>query len=389
MPKLTKRSVEVLPVADKDYLVFDNDLSCFGVRVFPSGIKSYLIQYRSGGRSRRVTIGKHGTLTADEARKKGKELLGAIAKGDNPAEAISQHHGAPTVAQVAERFYREHVLERCKPSTQKEYRRSIDLFIKPAIGPFKIVDVTRPDLAQLHHKMRDKPYQANRTLGILSKLFNLAEVWGLRPDGSNPTRHIPKYKEQKRERFLSKLELDRLGQVLAQSEADSSHVVAAFRLLILTGCRLGEIQTLRWSYITGGYLNLPDSKTGARRIPLAPNTQELLDRLPRLPDNDFVIAGAKPKQAVTDLQKPWRRIRTKAKLEAVRIHDLRHTYASNAVMNGVPLVMVGKLLGHTQIQTTMRYAHLADDPIRAAAAQVSNLLGSSISGGGDSAAIAI
>ncbi|WP_171172765.1 site-specific integrase [Ruegeria sp. HKCCA0370] len=370
MPKLTKRAVEALPVEAKDYFVWDSQIAGFGVRVMPSGAKTYQAQYRKGGRTRRVSIGRHGKITVDEARKLAKEVMGQVAKGENPAEEISQHRRAPTVAALCERFFETHVRERCKPSTQGEYRRAIDLFIVPAIGSFKVVDVERKDIAELHHKFRDKPYQANRTLGVLSKMFNLAEIWGLRPDGSNPCRHVPKYREEKRERFLSQDELQRLGQVLADAELDGSEspfVVAAFRLLILTGCRLGEIQTLQWSFITDVGMELPDSKTGARRIPLPQAARAVLSTLPQLPDNPYVIAGAVPGHYVTDLQKPWRRIRKLAGLHDVRIHDLRHTYASNAVSSGMPIQMVGRLLGHSQIQTTMRYAHLADDPVRRAA----------------------
>ncbi len=370
MPKLTKRAVEALPVESKDYFEWDCQIAGFGVRVMPSGAKTYQAQYRKGGRTRRVSIGRHGKITVDEARKLAKELMGQVAKGENPAEEIAQHRRAPTVAALCERFFDTHVKERCKPSTQGEYRRAIDLFIVPAIGSFKVVDVERKDIAELHHKFRDKPYQANRTLGVLSKMFNLAEIWGLRPDGSNPCRHVPKYREEKRERFLSQAELQRLGQVLAEVEQDGSEtpfVVAAFRLLILTGCSLGEIQTLQWSFITDAGMELPDTKTGARRIPLPLAARAVLSALPRLPDNPYVVAGAVPDHYATDLQKPWRRIRKRAGLNDVRIHDLRHTYASNAVSSGMPIQMVGRLLGHSQIQTTMRYAHLADDPVRQAA----------------------
>jgi len=187
------------------------------------------------------------------------------------SEHSGQHRRAPSVGALCERFFDTHVLENCKPTTQAEYRRAINKFIKPAIGAFRVVDVERKDIAELHNKHRPVPYQANRTLGVLSKMFNLAEVWGLRPDGSNPCRHVPKYREKKRERFLSQGELQRLGQVLTDVEAEGSEtpfIVAAFRLLILTGCRLGEIQTLKWTYVTLRHMELPDTKTGARRIPL-------------------------------------------------------------------------------------------------------------------------
>lgn len=378
MPKLTKRAVDALLPNAKDYFVWDTQIAGFGIRIMPSGAKTYQAQYRKGGRTRRVSVGRHGKITVDEARKLAKEIMGQVAKGENPAEDISQHRKAPTIAALCERFFESHVKERCKPSTQGEYRRAIDLFINPAIGSFKIIDVERKDIAELHHKFRDKPYQANRTLGVLSKMFNLSEIWGLRPDGSNPCRHVPKYREIKRERYLSANELQRLGQVLTDVELEGSetrHVVAAFRLLILTGCRLGEIQTLKWEYITDNGMELPDTKTGARRIPLPTAARAILSTLPRHSGNPFVIEGKLEGKHATDFQHPWRRIRERAGLANVRIHDLRHTYASNAVSSGMPIQMVGRLLGHSQIQTTMRYAHLADDPVRRAAEENAERLG--------------
>lgn len=370
MPKLTKRVIDALHSEDKDYFVWDTQIAGFGIRILPSGAKTYQAQYRKGGRTRRVSVGRHGKITVDEARKLAKEIMGQVAKGENPAEEISQHRKAPTVAALCERFFEAHVMERCKPSTQGEYRRAIDLFIVPAMGSFKVMDVERKDIAELHHKFRDKPYQANRTLGVLSKMFNLSEIWGLRPDGSNPCRHVPKYREVKRQRYLSNAELQRLGQVLSDAErmgSETPFIIAAFRLLILTGCRLGEIQTLKWEYITPDGMELPDTKTGARRIPLPTAARSVLSALPRFADNPYIIAGKVTGRHATDFQHPWRRIREKAGLANVRIHDLRHTYASNAVSSGMPIQMVGRLLGHTQLQTTMRYAHLADDPVRRAA----------------------
>ena len=379
MAKLTKRAVDALEPAAKDYFVWDSQIAGFGLRVMPSGAKTYQAQYRKGGRTRRVSVGRHGKITVEEARKLAKEIMGQVAKGENPAEDVSQHRKAPTIAALCERFFEAHAKERCKPSTQKEYRRAIDLFIVPAIGSFKVVDVERRDIAELHHKFRDKPYQANRTLGVLSKMFNLAEIWGLRPDGSNPCRHVPKYREVKRERYLNQNELQRLGHVLSEVERDGTEtpfVVAAFRLLLLTGCRLGEIQTLKWDYITDTGMELPDTKTGARRIPLPQPARDVLTHLPRSPGNPYVIEGKIAGKYATDLQHPWRRIRARAGLAGVRIHDLRHTYASNAVSSGMPIQMVGRLLGHSQIQTTMRYAHLADDPVRQAAEENAARLGS-------------
>lgn len=382
MPKLTKRTVDAIAPAAKDFFVFDDEIAGFGLRVMASGKKSYMVQYRSGGRTRRVTFGRHGTITPDEARKKARELLGAVAKGENPAEEAATQRKSPTMASLCERFMAEHVAHRCKPSTQAEYRRSVDFFIKPAIGAHRVGDVARPDIAKLHHDLRHIPYQANRTLGVLSKLFNLAEVWGLRPDGSSPCRHVKKYREDKRERYLSPEELSRLGAALVEIEAESVETrsaVNAIRLLVLTGCRLGEIQTLKWSYVVGNMLKLPDSKTGAKTIYLGPAALAALTKIERLPDNPYVITGKLPGQHLTDMQRPWRRIRTRAGLDDVRIHDLRHSFASMAVAHGESLPMIGKLLGHSQVQTTARYAHLADDPMQAAAARVSAMLADALS----------
>jgi integrase len=383
MPKLTKRTVDALEPEAKDYFVWDTLIAGFGVRIMPSGAKTYQAQYRKGGRTRRISLGRHGTLTVEQARLLAKEVLGDVAKGENPAEDIAQHRKAPTVAALCERFFQAHVMERCKPSTQGEYRRAIDMFINPALGNFKLVDLERKDVAELHHKFRDKPYQANRTLGVLSKMFNLAEIWGLRPDGSNPCRHVPKYREHKRERYLSQVELQRLGNVLADAElngTETPHIIAAFRLLILTGCRLGEIQTLQWGFITDQGMELPDTKTGARRIPLPSAARAVLSTLARVDGNPYVIVGKIAGRHATDFQHPWRRIRERAGLTGVRIHDLRHTYASNAVSSGMPIQMVGRLLGHTQIQTTMRYAHLADDPVKKAAEENAERLSALVGG---------
>ncbi len=384
MPKLTKRLIESFDVRSKSYFEWDSEIKGFGIRIMPSGTRTYQVQYRKGGRTRRASIGRHGNITPDQARSKAKEIMGEVSKGENPVEEIAQHRRAPTVAALCERFFEDHVEQRCKASTQAEYRRAIDLFINPAIGNFKVVDVERRDIAELHHKFREKPYQANRTLGVLSKMFNLSEVWGLRSDGSNPCRHVPKYQEKKRERFLSQSELERLGAVLSDAELnglESPYIIAAFKLLILTGCRLSEIQKLKWDYITDKHIELPDTKTGARRIPLPSIARDVLNNLPRNPKNPYAIAGRLPNQFATDLQHPWRRIRKLADLHDVRIHDLRHTYASNAVSNGMPIQMVGRLLGHSQIQTTMRYAHLADDPVQKAADQNAQQLAGMISSG--------
>jgi integrase len=204
-------------------------------------------------------------------------------------------------------------------------------------------------------------------------MLNLAERWGLRPDGSNPCRHVERYREAKRERFLSEAELGRLGAALAageQSGAEEPAVVAALRLLVFTGCRMGEVLNLRWADVDleRRCLNLADSKTGARTVTLNAPALEVLAGLERR--SEWVIPGRDPRQPLVNLAKPWGRIRDAAKLEGVRVHDLRHSFASVAAGSGHSLLIIGGLLGHRQPTTTKRYAHLSDDPLRAASEAV-------------------
>ena len=221
---------------------------------------------------------------------------------------------------------------------------------------------------------------------MLSKFFNWAEKHGLRPDGSNPCRHVEKYREGRRERFLSQVELGRLGDALREAEQDKScspWVVAAVRLLTLTGARLNEILTLRWEHVSEEHesLFLPDSKTGRKAIHLSPPALALLQAIPRLEGNPYVICGERPGRHLVNIEKPWRRIRAAAKLDDVRLHDLRHSFASVAASGGQSLIVIGKMLGHSQPATTARYAHLADDPVKAASDAVGRHIASAMDSG--------
>ncbi len=362
--KITKRVVDTTPTPDKgETWVRDTELTGFSLRILASGSKTYQVQYRSGGATRRISLGKHGVITCDEARTEAKAILGDVSRGKDPSLERATYRSSPTVAQACERFMSEYVPTRCKGSTAKEYRRNIDLYIKPAMGTRKVADITRTDIAKLHQDHSHKPYQANRNLQVLSVIFNQCEVWGFRNDGSNPCRHVKKYPENKRERFLSPEEVQRLFHVLNECERDGSEsqsICIAIRLLALTGCRLGEIQTLKWEYIKGNSFRLPDSKTGAKTVHIGQAVLDVLASAKRIDGNPYVITGKKDVQYLTDFQKPWQRIRKKAELEGVRIHDLRHTYASFGLANGLSLAEIGKLLGHSSTQTTARYAHLAE-----------------------------
>lgn len=375
MPRLTKRLVDSAEIHPKDYFIWDSDLPGFGIRIFGSGRKSYLVQYRTGRRTRRITLGKHGALTPDEARKEARQILAAVARGADPAEEAKRERHSPTVGDLCNRFLNEHVDRHTKPKTAEGYRVLIRRFIRPRLGTFRVSDVTRADVAALHAHMNDRPYQANRAVAVLSKMFNLSEQWGWRPEMSNPCKYIKPYAEKKRERFLSPEEISRLGQVLRQVEQEGSETasaILAIRLLLLTGCRMNEVLTLKWEHVKGDRLRLPDSKTGAKTIFLGPEAMDLLQRAQRVDGNEYVIVGRADGKHLHEIQRPWRRIRARAGLNDVRLHDLRHSFASVAVAHGESLPVIGKLLGHAQPQTTAQYAHLAEDPTQGAAARISS-----------------
>ncbi|MGA8688684.1 MAG: tyrosine-type recombinase/integrase, partial [Methyloceanibacter sp.] len=285
-----------------------------------------------------------------------------------------------------DQFMIEHVKSKRKASTAREYERTAKLYIVPRLGRRAISEIKRQEVAKLHHELASKPYQANRTLALLSKFFNWAEKHGLRPDGSNPCRHVEKYRENRRERFLSEAELARLGYALRAAERDQTATpwaIAAIRLLTFTGARLSEILTLQWEHVNAehGVLMLPDSKTGRKAVHLNAPALAVLDAIPRLEGNPHVICGAKAAQHLVNLEKPWRRIRRAAGLEDVRLHDLRHSFASVSASSGHSLVVIGKMLGHSQPATTARYAHLADDSLKSASDAVAARIAAAMNGG--------
>jgi integrase len=389
--KITKRAVDALVPASSDQFLWDQDLKGFGLKVTPAGKKIYIFQYRRGGRNfptQRVKIGAHGRFTPDSARKEATRLSGTIAAGNDPAAVRADERCAPDVNDLVRRFLSEHVATKTKPRTAVEYQRLLRKIIVPALGRRRVGDIRNQDVAKLHHDLRATPYDANRALAVLSKMFNLAEKWGDRPLGSNPCRHVEKYRERKRERLLSEVELSRLGDALASYDG-SSFVVAAVKLLVFTGARLSEVLGLRWEWIDfeRGEARLPDSKTGAKTLHLPPPALEVLANLPRIEGNPYVIVGAISGARLVNLQKPWRAIRKAARLDDVRLHDLRHAFASVAAASGMGLPIIGKMLGHTQPATTARYAHLASDPVKAAAAAVAGKIEGAMRGEGRTAEV--
>ena len=385
MPKLTKRYVDAADIRPAEYFLWDQDVPGFGLRVLRSGRKSYVVQYRAGRRPRRISLGPSTVLTCEQARTRAINIIAAVRNGADPAAERDAGRCAATVKELSERFDREHISIRVKASTAKEYRRNLERFILPALGRFTVTGITRADVAKFHHDLRHIPYQANRCLEVVSKMFNLAEMWGLRPDGSNPRKHIRKYPEEKRERFLSAAELGRVGEVLREMECEGIELpsaILALRLLILTGCRLNEVMTLKWEHVhlAEKVLRLTDSKTGAKVVHLGQPAVELLGAAECIDGNPWVITGSLEGKRLSDLQPFWQRVRARAGLKDIRIHDLRHSAATAAIDAGLPLESVKGLLGHSSIAITSDlYAHRTKAGSRATADAIEKALGGAVS----------
>ncbi|MGB8841778.1 MAG: tyrosine-type recombinase/integrase [Aliidongia sp.] len=380
MPKLSKPLIAALNPTDQDVVVWDSSLPGFGLRAKASGVKTFVIQYRNrSGRSRRLSLGNLGKVTLDQARKEAVRLMGQVATGHDPAEERRMLLRSETIEQLADLYMREHCAGRCKPRTIEAHEWLLGKLIKPKLGKRKLLDLRPADVAKLHSDLQSTPYNANRALGLLRAMLNCAERWEMIPRGSNPAAIIKPYPERKRERFLSAEELEALLAALDAAEAAEMvdrYEAAAIRLLIFTGCRLSEITTLEWASVdlAQARIILDRHKTdqhGAKIIPLNAPALAVLTELPREADNPYVIVGHKTGKHLINLQRPWRRLRKAAGLDDLRIHDLRHSFASFAIGAGIPLAVIGGLLGHKSVQTTARYAHLANDPLK----QATNIVG--------------
>ena len=377
----SKQSVDRLPVADREIVFWDQHLPGFGVRVYPTGSKVYIAHARYGGKTQRVTIGRHGVWSPENARRAAATLIANIKAGKAPGRpgADSPSATGPTVAEVAEDYMTQHVDVYCKPTTQRYCRYILDRFLLPQFGSLRLGEITPDEVAALHYRLHETPIMANQVVSLLSRLFQRAVASGGAPAGGNPCRFIEKYPMRSCERFLSEQEFMRLGAVLSELEGAggiSASAAAALRLLMLTGCRRNEILTLRWEDVDLEHdeLRLRDSKTGARAVPLSPAAKQVLTTMRRQPDNPWVIFGRWSGWRLANLNASWQVVRCEAGLEDVRLHDLRHTFASRALALGESLPMIGKLLGHSQIQTTARYAHLARHSVKTAADRVADSL---------------
>ena len=417
--RITKRVVDSLRPKPNEYTVWDAQLPGFGVRVRPSGAMSYTVVYRAGsGRGapvRRFTIASVGRTTPEKARKRAQAILGAVAHGGDPAGERTAERSTPTVAELADRFMVEHIEPKRKPGTTAFYRDILNRIVKPELGTAKADKVTRAAVTRVHSKLRATPFQANRTLAVVGSMYAFAARIGAVPEGTNPARKIDKFAEHRRERFLTGAELERLGKAIREAETKgipwevdeakpkAKHLpqaknrftkigpftAAAIRLLLFTGCRLREILHLRWEHVDleRGLLFLPDSKSGRKTVILNAPAMAVLTGLKHI--GSYVVPGDSPEKPRADLKRPWEAVARRACLEGVRLHDLRHTYASFGAGGGLGLPIIGKLLGHTQASTTQRYAHLDNDPLRRAAESIGGRIKAAMDGKGSANVVAM
>lgn len=385
MPKITKRTVDTLEATSgRPSFLWDDALTGFGVKALPTGGKRYFIKYRAGGggrgaQQRWFTLGSHGQITANEARSMAQQALAAIARGSDPQQEKLERRTAATLTDLWERFTAEHLPQR-KPTTRYEYALQWRQTLAPKLGKAPVAGITRSQVDRLHKSLSSTPYRANRVIALLSRLMTLAEMWELRPQGTNPCLHVTRFRESPRERYLSAEELQRLGEsmeAMVTGREINSSAVHAIQLLLMTGARLNEILRAEWSWVDQErrVLALPDSKTGKKPVFLGDASLIVLERQRVFSGGSrFIFPAARGEGPMINLRKSWQRICDRAGLPDVRLHDLRHTAASIAVGQGASLPIIGRLLGHSQAQTTQRYAHVSADPALSAA----NALGAAV-----------
>ena len=402
--KITKRVVDSLKLGAT---VWDGEVRGFGVRRQRRD-KVYVLKYRFQGRQRWLAIGKHGSpWTTEEARKEAKRLLGKVADGKDPADTRDEVKNDLTVSELCDLYVAEGSTTK-RPSTIASDDGRIERHIKPLLGKKRCRNITRADVERMMQDIangktaadiKTGPHgraivkggrgTATKAVTLLGAIFTFAVNRGLRPE--NPVHGVQTFKSKKYERFLSPAELGRLGEVLSAAEGEGVNpsAVNAIRLLVMTGCRKGEILSLQWRDVDfeRSCFRLPESKTGAKVVPVGAAVLKLLEGLPKIEGNEFVLPGDKEGAHFVGLPKVWREIRGRAELGDVRLHDLRHSFASVGAAGGDSLFMIGKLLGHRQSGTTARYAHLADDPLKAAADRISGTIAAAMKGHADGAEV--
>lgn len=380
---LTQRVVEgARPKADR-YWLWDDQVKGFGCRIAPAGRRTYYVKYRTLTSTQRLMkLGDHGILSLRQARDHAKEMLAAVRRGEDPAQARQEGRAAPVMADLGERFLREYARVHKKPSSVRMDEKNLERHILPWLGARKVAEVTHAEVARLHQRIGEKtPGAANRVLALLSKMFNLAEKWSLRRASTNPCRHVTKFKERKIERYVAASEYARLDAVIREAERTGKLAAVgalAFRLLMMTGCRLGEILALQWRDVEldRGELVLRDSKTGGRRVPLGDEPAMLLRDHHATTRRSIGWVLPRPGREAEPLTAAWmwtrwRWLRRDAGVPDLRIQDLRHGFASVGAAQGLSLLEIGALLGHRTPATTARYTHLVNDPLKRAANKVS------------------
>jgi integrase len=411
-PKLTDARVRALEARSSDYVQWCGQLAGFGCRVRPSGSKSLMVQYDFGGRrgvTRRITLGRFPVLSVEDARREAVRILAKVKLGEDVGAERAARRSAITLAELCDEYFREGCGHK-KASTISVDKGRVERHIKPLLGKRRIDQITKADVAkflrdvangQTATDVKTRKFgraivkggkgTATRTLRLLGGIFSYAVERGYVE--ANPRAGVKGYEDKRNTRWLDNEELARLGETLRLAETEglpwrqnegvklkhrakaenarepiSPHAVAAIRLLLLTGCRLREILHLRWVDVSleRASIHLPDSKTGAKDLYLSAPALKVLSEIPRIKGNPYVIAGAKEGEPRSDLKRPWSRITEHAELVGLRLHDLRHSYASVGAASGMGLLFVGKLLGHASAATTERYAHIANHPLRQA-----------------------
>ena len=361
-------------VKDREFFWWDTELPGFGLRTFPGGAKSWFVQFRQRNQQKRVTLGKPPEMSAQEARAVARGHLAKVALDGLPAapKAASTAAGTIRFRDYAPRFWKDYA-RHWKPSTCTGNHSLIFQHLVREFGDMRVDAIRRTDILRWRDSWAHKSGSFNRTIPVMSVMMRYAEQLGLRPPGSNPCKGTPRYKRKPVDRFLSVREFKRLAASLRAFEDAEPRAVQAIRLLIFTGARRGEIEGLRWEWIQPPRIMLPDSKTGAKIIYLNRQAQAIIDALPGKAASGVVFPSRRVHGHIA-LHIPWYRIRAHAALPDVRLHDLRHSFASIAIADGVSLVVIGKLLGHALAETTERYAHLVDEAIADAAKRVSGSL---------------
>ena len=373
--ELTARLARETKPGDRDVFLFDRALPGFGLRIHPSGAKAWIVQTRIEGKSRRIVIARHGEMDLAQARRRARDMLASVRAGGNPAADIRKEKTAPTVRDLAEEY-----LRRCDPYWKPSGRETIRIYLRarilPTFGKMPVDHVGPEDVAAWFDAVsKDRPGAANRAFEILRSMMFRAEEFGFREPGTNPCLGIRKNPRRDIARFLDHDELARLGHALSAREGEWPEADAAIRLLALTGCRRGEVLNLRWRDVGDNAIKLSDSKTGPRSVPLGEAARSVIDTLPGPRDPDaFLFPTNAGRRTPHNVAACWQAVCCDAKLGKVRLHDLRHTAASHAVMSGENLPLVGKLLGHRRHETTAGYAHLADGHLVETAEKVGSLI---------------